>query len=307
MRSLLLSFLAVCSIQLQAQPKNTYYPSGLVQYNYELKDDVLNGPFISYYDNGFVRSKGSFTNGQKSGIWQAWDTLGILRSKRYYRNNMDFDLLSEWSNGGCSVSPDYLEKKKKALQGTSGSHNEYIYLHRYWEIISSEQANQELFGDEFNKLLGREIAAGRIVVFKDERFVTPMPSTDAVAIVNKIPDEYLLKAEHGYSALNQRMQVRNIGLGLVTKDPAGDKITWLYIPDLYSVLSKSPSPGPSIADKLRNQLYSTKLDMTTFQSQGFKPRKVKENEKTDIILAEIDWETSAWIYLLDKDLLAISK
>ncbi len=307
MRLIFFSFLAVCSIQLRAQQKNNYYPSGLLQYSYDLKDDLLNGSFISYYDNGAVRAKGAFKNGQKSGVWQAWDTLGMLRSKRYYRNNTDFDLLSEWASTGCNVSSDYLERKKKALQQPFGFHDDYLFLHRYWEIISSEPANHDLFSDEFNKLLKTEIEAGRIVAFNEDRFFTPIPSTDAAVIVDKIPDEYLLKEEHFYSASNQRMEVRNIGLGLVYKCAAGDKIAWLYVPDIYSVLYKLPLTGPSIADRLRNRSFSTKLDMTTFQSINQKPRKVRETERIAVILAEIDFETGAWVYLLDKDLNAAGK
>ena len=84
----------ICS-QLPAQYNKIYYPSGLLQYSYELKDGGLHGDFISYYDNGLVKAKGSFINNQKTGIWLSWDSSGILRSKRSFQNDRAFDVINE--------------------------------------------------------------------------------------------------------------------------------------------------------------------------------------------------------------------
>ncbi len=65
MRLLIFSFFTICTVQLQAQQKNIYYPSGFVQFSYQVKDGRLNGDFVSYYENGFVKAKGNFIQGQK--------------------------------------------------------------------------------------------------------------------------------------------------------------------------------------------------------------------------------------------------
>ncbi|MEO7983623.1 MAG: hypothetical protein ABI688_06055 [Bacteroidota bacterium] len=303
MKLLLCSFLLSVFAQLSAQQTNSYYPSGLVRFSYEIKNDKLNGNYVSYYENGLVKAKGSFMNGQKTGNWQAWDTSGMLRSKRNYRNNLDFELLSEWNSSGCSVSAFYLEKKKKDLQGVVSYHNanDYMYTQRYWEAMSPGQDNLELFSNDFTALLKTEIAAGRIIMFSDDRFINNKPAGEAAALVNRTPDEYMLKVNHDFYAVNQKMQIRVIGIGLVYKDASGEKIGWLYGPDLFTALEKLPVPAPAIAGKFRDHLFSAKLEMTTVQAPGYHLRKIDEKERMALVLAEVDFETHAWVYLLEKD------
>jgi hypothetical protein len=208
--------------------------------------------------------------------------------------------MNEWSNNGCAMSPGYLEKKKTEFKTPYSFHEgEPIYIHRYWETISPEETNNELFTSEFNGLLKEEIKAGRVTVFADDRFVSNLSPVEAAKLVNRIPDGFLLKTDHCFFASRQQMTVRVIGLGLKYKDAGGDKIAWLYYPDLRPVVYRSFS---SITDKFANQLFSTKLDMTTLKSTNREMAKVGENEKLTLLLAEIDFETGAWVYLLDKDL-----
>ena len=293
----------ICS-QLPAQYNKIYYPSGLLQYSYELKDGGLHGDFISYYDNGLVKAKGSFINNQKTGIWLSWDSSGILRSKRSFQNDRAFDVINEWTKSGCSIESQLLKKRKEAIRSGRGFHDDIIYMQRYWKAILPRFENRDLFADDFQKTLKREIKAGRINAFSDDRFVNFIAPGDALAIMIDKPARFLVKEQHSFSADNQQMSITNLGLGLVYKEGESDKILWLYCPDLFSQLRRSSVSLGALVDKFENNEFATKMYMTTFRSAGYKTRNVAENEIIGIRLAEIDFETSAWIYLLDKELLA---
>jgi hypothetical protein len=304
MRSSFFLLLLLPFLSLSAQQQNSFYASGFLQYSYHEKNGQLDGEFVSYYENGLVKASGSFAEGQKQGTWKAWDTTGILRSKRFYRNNHDFDLLAEWGRDGENVDTRYLQKKKKELVARSyrSSDIDILYFQRYWNRILPGENNKELFSENFYGLIRNEIAAGRVIAFADDRFVNPLPAGEAAAFVNTIPGEYMLKAERQYYTSWQQMTDRMIGLGLRYKDNKEDKTIWLYVPDLLPVLDKYPGTGSLVADKLTRSSFETVPDMTTYMSKGNLPRKVGENEKIALLLAEIDFETGAWVYLIDRDL-----
>ncbi len=296
----ILVFLLLCTATgVPAQQKNIYYPSGLVQYSYQFKDGKLNGDFISYYESGLVKAKGSFANGQKQGIWNAWDTEGVLRSRRNYQGNVSFELLSEWNSAGSAVDAAYLEKKKAVICMPLSFHDEEpIYVQRYWEIIQPAPANNELFKTEVADLVKTQIKAGQLTVFRDDRFVNPVSPTDAETMITGVPDEYILKLDHRYIASRQQMFTVVIGVGMKYKADGEEKIAWLYYPDLKPVLNTIPA----IVEKLNEGSFQTTIDMTTWRSKNNQPKKLDDSERVAVLLAETDFEASAWVYLLDKDL-----
>lgn len=297
MRTLIFSLLTFFAVQLQAQQKNIYYPSGFVQYSFQVKDGRLNGEFASYYENGFVKAKGNFAEGQKQGAWKAWDTTGILRVQRNYRNDSDFDIVSEWTKTGCGISQEEVSMKNTKLDNAIYSHDDAIYVHRYWKKALPVAANSGLFSNEFRNLLIKGISDGSFAGFSDDRFIDAMPANTVISLLTELPNEFMIKEQHSFSAGDQQMKNRIIGLGLTYIQQGSDKTIWMYYPDLLA-----KAPGSIAINGLENYSFITETDMTTVQSTGAKPRKVEDKEKILLLLAEADFEAQAWIYLLNKDI-----
>ncbi len=299
---LVIGFLLV-SATVFSQQKSIYYPSGFVHYSYNVKNQKLDGEFASYYENGMVSAKGSFSGGQKTGKWQAWDSSGVLRTSRLYRNNADFDLLAEWTADGTRIEEEKVKKKNETLKN-AGLSNDVIYVERYWKRILPGQANEELFWSEFRNSLIERITSKEIYVFQEDRFVHVLSPAEATAQLKTQPASYLIKEQHSFLANNQQMQTKIIGVGMAYYDGEKENIYWLYYPDMEPVLLKMPVPAPAIAARLSEQSFVSEIDMTTYLSRNFQARKVSENEKNMLLLREADFEAQAWIYLLNKELLA---
>ena len=297
MRLLIFSFFTICTVQLQAQQKNIYYPSGFVQFSYQVKDGRLNGDFVSYYENGFVKAKGNFIQGQKQGIWKAWDTSGILRTERNYRDNYDFDIVAEWTKTGCGLSPDEVSSKNKKLHTSTSAMDDVIYRQRFWKKALPVATNSKLYNNEFRNLLIKGIGDGTIAAFSDDRFVNVIPVITATQLLNETPIEFITKEDHIFSVGDQQMKYRMIGLGLIYKEQESEKTIWIYYPDLLTKL-----PGNEVVKGFQNNLFITEIDKTTAQSRENSSRKVQENEKIFLLLGEADYEAQAWIYLLNKDI-----
>jgi len=297
MRLLIFSLFTVCTVKLQAQQKNIYYPSGFVQYSFQIKDGRLNGEFVSYFENGFVKAKGNFAEGQKQGVWKAWDTSGILRVQRSYQGNNNFDIVAEWTKTGCGRSAEEVSKKNTKLDNATSTYDDAIYMHRYWKKALPVAANSGLFSNEFRTVLNKEITDGSLAGFADDRFIDAMPANTVTSLLTELPKEFMIKEEHSFSAGNQQMNNRIIGLGLTYNQQGADKTIWIYYPDLLEKAS-----GSVAVKGLQNHSFITEINMTTVQSTGAKPRKVEDNEKILLLLAEADFEAQAWIYLLNKDI-----
>ena len=297
MRLLIFSFFTICAAQLQAQQKNIYYPSGFVQFSYQVKDGRLNGDFVSYYENGFVKAKVNFIQGQKQGIWKAWDTTGILRTERNYRDNYDFDIVAEWTKTGCGISADEVSNKNNKLHTSTSAMDDVIYRQRFWKKALPVASNSKLYDNEFRNLLIKGIGDGTIAAFSDDRFVNVIPVITATQLLNKTPIEFITKEDHIFSAGDQQMKYRMIGLGLSYKEQESEKTIWIYYPDLLTKL-----PGNEVVKGFQNNLFITEIDKTTAQSRENSSRKVQEIEKIFLLLGEADYEAQAWIYLLNKDI-----
>lgn len=298
MRLLIFSLLTVCAVQLQAQQKNIYYPSGFVQYSFQVKEGRLNGEFASYYENGFVKAKGNFAQGQKQGVWKAWDTSGILRVQRSYQDNNNFNIVSEWTKTGCGRSPEEVNKKNTQLHTTnSSSPDDVIYMQRYWKRALPVATNSSLYSNDFRNVLIKGINDGSFAAFSDDRFTNVISANTVIPLLSELPQAFMIKEQHSFSAVDQQMKNRIIGLGLTYNQQGADKTIWIYYPDLLEKASAN-----AVVKGLQNHLFITEIDMTTAQAGGNKPRKIEDNEKILLLLAETDFEAQAWIYLLNKDI-----
>lgn len=300
MRLLILLPVLVC-LQASAQQQQLYYASGLLQYSYEVKDGKFNGSFTSYHDNGLMKAKGNFINGKRSGTWQAWDEEGVLRIKRSYNNDATIDLLAEWKKTGCQVDAAYLEQKERRLNEALASVKyEDLFFHlRYWNLVLPSKENADIFAADFTEYVKKGIADGRITAFSDDRCVNIIKPAEAKWLTGT-PDAFLLKEDHSFSQSTQRNVVNIISLGLTFHYYGDTKTAWLYFPHLRSSAQGS-TVASAIVTRLDQGSFTSTIDMTTFHSNN-KPRKISGTETIYLRLAEIDMETTAWIYLQEKDL-----
>ncbi len=54
---------------------------------YQLRNNLFDGYYISKYPNGKIKTTGYFTNNMKVGIWSICDSLGNLKNQRFYINS----------------------------------------------------------------------------------------------------------------------------------------------------------------------------------------------------------------------------
>lgn len=144
--------LAICCMLLTAtlfanQPKVILYPNGNKHFEYEVKNDLYNGPFTSYFENGKVRMIGCFSNNQKTGVWTTWDANGTMRSQRKYADDYTFEILNEWDAKGVAVAPEVIQQKNERIIGARSKgiiEKQSIYMQRFWKEIDAGNAQQRL-------------------------------------------------------------------------------------------------------------------------------------------------------------------
>jgi antitoxin component YwqK of YwqJK toxin-antitoxin module len=85
-----------------------YYPNGIINYDFNLLDDIYHGDFISYYPSGVVRSKVNYKNGKEHGEWRYFYENGNLKSQMTYidGNVVDKSLITYYESGYSTSSND---------------------------------------------------------------------------------------------------------------------------------------------------------------------------------------------------------
>ena len=147
------------------------------------------------------------------------------------------------------------------------------------------------------QFIKKGISDGTIAAFSDDRFVNVIPVKSATQLLSETPTGFITKEDHVFSAGDQQMKYKILGLGLTYKELGSEKTIWIYFPDLLTKL-----PGNEIVKGFQNNLFITEIDKTTAQSRENSSRKVQDSEKILLLLGEADYEAQVWIYLLNKDI-----
>lgn len=297
MRPLCTIILFIPVIHASAQKQSLFYSSGSLQYSYEIKNDKLDGIFLSYYPNSSIKVKGSFIAGQKSGLWQAWDTAGVLRTKRYFASNSEFELLDEWTSDGKPIE-DIAAKRDRLQNDYYNLHTQdSAFGHTYWREILPESPIKELFTTDFFEALKTKINTGQIKVrLNNEPRYRVVSLSDTGNIPNRLPDKYIQVEDHFYSTNCQKAFIDAFNI-LIYKEPSGEKMVWLLIDDFESFLNNS---FPLIRYKLDSYLFSTKANIVDFSTGYMNFVRTDPAKTISVMLSEIDREVWIWIYSINK-------
>lgn len=276
------------------EKKTLYYPSGKLQYEYEMEGHLFDGKFASYFETGKLRIKGQFINNQKAGLWRVWDENGLLRSERNYSNNKNFTILSETDSSGVKIRRDIrqvnLESKETDV---------ILFNHRYISSIGkTSEVNKELFVEMglIDQLMGR-IMKGELISFSDDRFTLPLNvATNSCYTYNDVT-AILVKEDYTCNVSNQTMLNRVLGICPVIMDKGKQKLLgWVYVPDLKFETKQ--------LNNIKDNLYESSFIKTTVNDPSFKFRDVKADENDMLRLMLLEFEANAILYTIDQQMLA---
>jgi hypothetical protein len=294
------------SIANAQQKKIIYYPNGNKHYEYEMKNDLLNGSFTCYYENGVIMLQGNLVNNERISEWKGWDQAGILREVRNYTNNEQFQIIDEWDKNNNKLSADIIaQKNAQVLEAADISWNtggHALYNRRLWETIKKENpVNDFLFTNNyFFKELVDGARNNKFSVFTDDRFVHQMDNSAVNGPENVKVIEYLIKEDLFYYREQKTIRKKIIGIcPVIQEDHNRRELGWFFWPDVLKGLSDTKELQP-ILFNLFSQAYSGVIFRDSFGAPGSKWREVKPDESLLIKLTILQYEASAWIYQIDK-------
>lgn len=295
--------LLLAGSSLYAQEKRVLHPNGSVQFVYNEKDGLLDGPFASYTEDGQLTVSGSFKQNQKSGTWQSWDKKGVLRIKRWYRSNSDFDVLGHWDASGCEVNPAIFNELvvPTGCYYLVGHYYNPLYMQRHWKKLMPSGINNDFFSTSFLNFLQAKVLSGEILAFSDVRFINHVSKETAAAALSNIPQSISVQEQNQMFRDATCMERKIQGIGLVYNDNGVEKTYWLGVYSIASI-KNIPADIQPIIIKLTSGVYVGNMELTTRKATGFKPTAVNAEEGLHVLLSEIEFEGQAWIFQLDKKL-----
>lgn len=302
--TILSGFLLLLCIGVAASEKNTiYYSGGKPQFEYEMKDGMLNGAFKAYYENGNIKMKGRFDSNQKMGVWTFWDENGTKRIKRNYLDNYSFELINEWSSDGKPIASKLIDQRNQQfIAARSKEINERQIRYNNRNIISismNQPVNQLLLGEsQFYNLLQAGVANGTISLYKDDNFVNVSDKVSFKLYEQTTPVAYLVKEYLTYTQDHQVMhrKVRAI-CPVVEVDGERMELGWFYLPDVRKSRNNNEVLEQIATALDRTQFVGTIIKTTMNAEQGW--RSIDADELIAVTLNPIDYEGTASLYFLD--------
>src|SRR3990172_576197 len=80
--------------------RKTYFESGKIQMEMDLKDGLSHGHFIRYYENGNKQMEGDARDGKLHGHQTAWYENGQKKGEGKYRDDAQLPGWKDWDEGG---------------------------------------------------------------------------------------------------------------------------------------------------------------------------------------------------------------
>ncbi|HNZ43251.1 MAG TPA: hypothetical protein PLI16_04765 [Bacteroidales bacterium] len=224
------------------------YPDGKVHYEYETKNGLLDGPFVSYYENGNKKAEGKYVLNQRKGQWKVWDSRGLRRAERVYGNSFDYRITGLWDSTGnkCKVRQK-ATKKYSTVDPAFGyvpyypvTEKEVLWCKRLWrEIPADSLINQQLFLN--NRLFGlimEAIMTNKISAFRDEEYEHALPYDSVQEYKNLEVACYRIKEDFFFNKTLSLTEYRTIGIGPAMKKSGKTKtLFWLYYPEIRGLLA----------------------------------------------------------------------
>ncbi len=243
---------AFCAASLLAPAQLTKQEYSDSQYSaqYNVRNGLLHGKYVSYYSNGHKRAQGKFSDNHRTGKWIVYDSTGKKQVVRKYQSLYSYKRIfpKPYQKGPASL----LSEPVYAASNYSGGVNKYfnlerrhvVYAQRSWQFIDAEK-NKILFStDTLMACLKTALKNDSVTVYSnsDDEFRKPLSGAEALQILstNNSIAGFLIREDAIFD--NQRFLTENriIGLCPLVKDSNGQyrALFWIYMPQFNKTLAR---------------------------------------------------------------------
>lgn len=236
--------LGIQAVQLAAQTIPKQFKDPNLNCNYNLKDGMLNGKYLSFYPNGNRKSEGEFKNNNRIGKWTIWDSTDNKICEREYKNAFvykqnfplnpnNFTLLNDRDSN--EIIKEFFIKEAMISAYS-----------KIWRMISEEN-NPILFeNNRLSKLLINSMLNGKITAYDiaDEEFTKPL---SVLQLKEKFEFDkleikaYKIKEVWFLDTVRKISEVRILGICPIAKSKNENEVSqnlfWFYFPDISKVLA----------------------------------------------------------------------
>lgn len=276
-----------------AQVKKHVYQDEYLKVEFQTRNGLMDGKYISYYPTGKKKAKGSFKNNLRVGRWQVWDSTGAAVERIIRRDTIGRN------EDGYFPYPHLREKD--------------VYLEcRVWRDLHREN-NPLLFNNSFSDTLLNRILRDSIMVYSDEEFVSPIAydvlakfilSGDFDIVQYKLKEDWFIDRTRGTTRFFQQ----GVCPVLIPRNSQrGETIHlgWLYFPGLRPLLaSQAVADKEKVVMNMDDIFWYRRFNSIIYKETNVydkpvaalvKSEKQAMREAERIALSLIEWEHHYWL------------
>jgi len=224
--------------------------------NFEKKEGLIHGKYVSYYKNGNKKAEGVFENNIRTGIWTVWDSLGRMRMQREYFDLFTFKrLYPNYSNDTLIKllnQPNYIIEYNKEgyLNYYDLNANAIFWSKRLWRFLEP-QNNPHIFQNNilFN-ILNKNILDSSLQAyhpredqFKHELKISELDTSSLVLLGFKIKEDCFIENER-FLFETRIIGICPVVLNTITNDTLD--LYWLYYPQIRKILAQQRISIPTL-------------------------------------------------------------
>ncbi len=302
-----------------AQVKTSLYPSGNIQCERSIKNNMLNGKYTSYYENGTKKAEGHFSNNLRKGKWTLWAETGQKILVRDYSDGYNYTIKGMWGMDGKAKDyqqptyQNYIIAPRLGFQPYFKITEENVLASkRVWRHISIHDAvNVPLFEPYVYQAMYSAYVNGEIKAYStssdefketfsaqkfDEEYGTKVYKTalNEIKVVG-----YNIKEDWFYDKARGISETRLIGICPVVEvkvKKQGVKqvpLCWFYYPEVRSILATIKAKGESGYSSrvlnVENLIFYRNFYGKIYKENNVDDRTIAKEKKTpEAIAKEID-------------------
>jgi antitoxin component YwqK of YwqJK toxin-antitoxin module len=176
--------LFICAAFVGPDGKN-HFEGKRFKADFNMKQGMLNGKYVSYYSNGVKRAEGQFQNNMRAGLWSVWDSTGKLLTKREYKNGFECKILYPEVSVKGNLQPVYTLTRNGAglYSYFNFQQKDVVVSKRIWREAMKDDESSFFGNDDLYHALVDSIVKGKISIYD--------PSSDELTL--KISGDALKK------------------------------------------------------------------------------------------------------------------
>lgn len=224
------------------------FSDGKYTVNYETKDGMFDGYYISYYRNGIKKAEGNFVANQRYGKWKVWDSItGKLLVVREYKNGYEFKQIFPNENKNEKDPKPILTRNEIGIYPYEGiTEKDVVYLKRTWRFISRIESSPIFKDDIFFNALLDAVVSGKIQAYgtADDEFRTKLGKDEITRFSDTLRTKiigYKIKEDFFFDSKRRTSEKRIIGICPVMQSAFNEKdsvdVCWFYFPEIRNIMN----------------------------------------------------------------------